>query len=59
MLCSFRGVKAVLHSLLNLSEQRLKLQFLATIASAMMPPVLQDVSLVVFRTGQNLPCSHN
>ena len=59
MLCKVRGVNAVLHNDLNLSEQRLRLQFLATIASAMIPPVLQDVSIVVPKNNQDLPCSHD
>jgi len=35
------------------------LQFLAAIASAIMPPVLCDMSLVVYSAVQNLPCSHD
>jgi hypothetical protein len=59
MLCKVRGVNAVLHNDLNLSEQRLRLQFLATIASAMIPPVLRDVSIVVLKGTQYLPRSHD
>jgi hypothetical protein len=59
MLCKVRGVNAVLHNDLNLSEQRLRLQFLATIASAMIPPVLRDVSIVVRKGTQYLPRSHD